>query len=54
MKSASMIFNQPQVQVHVRREGRDPRVIRTMIGAGFRAAAQHSQMLTSIFTTCRG
>src|SRR4030081_2569198 len=31
-----------------------PVVIRTMIGAGFRAAAQHSQMLTSIFTHVPG
>src|SRR5207237_10331280 len=31
-----------------------PVVIRTMIGAGFRAAAQHSQMLTSIFTPVPG
>src|SRR5512144_2928228 len=31
-----------------------PVVIRTMIGAGFRAAAQHSQMLTSIFTHIPG
>ncbi|HET9597078.1 MAG TPA: alpha-ketoacid dehydrogenase subunit beta [Anaeromyxobacteraceae bacterium] len=31
-----------------------PVVIRTMVGAGFRAAAQHSQMLTSIFTHVPG
>jgi acetoin:2,6-dichlorophenolindophenol oxidoreductase subunit beta len=31
-----------------------PIVIRTMVGAGFRAAAQHSQMLTSIFTHIPG
>jgi pyruvate dehydrogenase E1 component beta subunit len=31
-----------------------PVVIRTMVGAGFRAAAQHSQMLTSIFTHIPG
>jgi pyruvate dehydrogenase E1 component beta subunit len=31
-----------------------PVVIRTMVGAGFRAAAQHSQMLTPIFTHIPG
>jgi len=31
-----------------------PVVIRTMVGAGFRAAAQHSQMLYSIFTHIPG
>ena len=31
-----------------------PVVVRTMVGAGFRAAAQHSQMLTSIFTHVPG
>jgi acetoin:2,6-dichlorophenolindophenol oxidoreductase subunit beta len=31
-----------------------PLVIRTMVGAGFRAAAQHSQMLTPIFTHIPG
>jgi pyruvate dehydrogenase E1 component beta subunit len=31
-----------------------PVVIRTMVGAGFRAAAQHSQMLTSIFAHIPG
>jgi len=31
-----------------------PVVIRTMVGAGFRAAAQHSQMLTPIFTHVPG
>ena len=31
-----------------------PVVIRSMIGAGFRAAAQHSQMLTPIFTHIPG
>ena len=31
-----------------------PVVIRTMVGAGIRAAAQHSQMLTSIFTHIPG
>ena len=29
-------------------------VIRAMVGAGFRAAAQHSQMLTPIFTHVPG
>jgi pyruvate dehydrogenase E1 component beta subunit len=31
-----------------------PVVIRAMVGAGFRAAAQHSQMLTSLFTHIPG
>ena len=31
-----------------------PVVIRTMVGAGFRAAAQHSQMLTPLFTHIPG
>ena len=31
-----------------------PVVIRAMCGAGFRAAAQHSQMLTPIFTHIPG
>lgn len=31
-----------------------PVVIRTMVGAGFRAAAQHSQMLTPVFTHIPG
>src|SRR5436853_6889425 len=31
-----------------------PVVIRTMVGAGFRAAAQHSQMLTPLFTHVPG
>jgi pyruvate dehydrogenase E1 component beta subunit len=31
-----------------------PVVIRAMVGAGFRAAAQHSQMLTPIFTLVPG
>jgi pyruvate dehydrogenase E1 component beta subunit len=31
-----------------------PLVIRTMVGAGFRAAAQHSQMLTPLFTHIPG
>src|SRR5262245_62621335 len=35
-------------------EARTPGVIRTMVGAGFRAAAQHSQMLTPIFTHVPG
>ena len=34
-----------QVPVHVRRQGVTPVVIRTMYGAGLRAAAQHSQAL---------
>jgi pyruvate dehydrogenase E1 component beta subunit len=33
---------------------RTPVVIRAMVGAGFRAAAQHSQMLTPIFTHIPG
>src|SRR5262247_4532241 len=35
-------------------KARTPVVIRTMVGAGFRAAAQHSQMLTPIFTHIPG
>ncbi len=43
-----------QVQIHVRRQGETPVVIRAMVGAGFRAAAQHSQMLTPLFTHIPG
>ena len=43
-----------QVPLHVRRQGETPVVIRAMVGAGFRAAAQHSQMLTPIFTHIPG
>jgi pyruvate dehydrogenase E1 component beta subunit len=35
-------------------KARTPVVIRAMVGAGFRAAAQHSQMLTPIFTHIPG
>jgi pyruvate/2-oxoglutarate/acetoin dehydrogenase E1 component len=35
-------------------KARTPVVIRAMVGAGFRAAAQHSQMLTPIFTHLPG
>ncbi|MDQ0473388.1 alpha-ketoacid dehydrogenase subunit beta [Labrys wisconsinensis] len=35
-------------------KARTPVVIRAMVGAGFRAAAQHSQMLTPIFTHVPG
>ncbi len=35
-------------------KAKTPVVIRTMVGAGFRAAAQHSQMLTPIFTHIPG
>jgi len=35
-------------------KAKTPVVIRTMVGAGFRAAAQHSQMLYSIFTHIPG
>ncbi len=35
-------------------KARTPVVIRAMVGAGFRAAAQHSQMLTPIFTHMPG
>jgi len=35
-------------------KAKTPVVIRTMVGAGFRAAAQHSQMLTPIFTHVPG
>ncbi|WP_298421530.1 alpha-ketoacid dehydrogenase subunit beta [Rhodoblastus sp.] len=35
-------------------KARTPVVIRTMVGAGFRAAAQHSQMLTPLFTQLPG
>src|SRR4029077_15616050 len=35
-------------------KARTPLVIRAMVGAGFRAAAQHSQMLTPIFTHVPG
>ena len=39
-----------QVPLHVRRQGRHAGVIRTMWGAGLRAAAQHSQSLLPVFT----
>lgn len=35
-------------------KAKTPMVIRTMVGGGFRAAAQHSQMLTSLFTHIPG
>ncbi|UTD25690.1 alpha-ketoacid dehydrogenase subunit beta [Bradyrhizobium sp. WD16] len=35
-------------------KARTPVVIRAMVGAGFRAAAQHSQMLTPVFTHVPG
>ena len=35
-------------------KARTPVVIRAMVGAGFRAAAQHSQMLTPVFTHIPG
>jgi acetoin:2,6-dichlorophenolindophenol oxidoreductase subunit beta len=35
-------------------KARTPVVIRAMVGAGFRAAAQHSQMLTPLFTQVPG
>lgn len=35
-------------------KARTPVVIRAMVGAGFRAAAQHSQMLTPVFTHLPG
>jgi NAD(P)-dependent dehydrogenase (short-subunit alcohol dehydrogenase family) len=43
-----------EVPVHVRRQGGHPGVVRTMWGAGLRAAAQHSQSLLSVFTHIPG
>ena len=43
-----------QVPLHVRRQGATPLVIRTMIGAGRSAAAQHSQSPYHIFTSVPG